>query len=140
MVISATKVSGRSLIGFGDGAGASATLHGFNPATSEEVDRAVRLAAQAFDAFRNTTGKQRGALLRRIAENIEAIAEEVIERAALETALPKARPQGETARTCGQLRLFAQLAEEGSWVNARIDLADPNRKPLPKPDIRSMLR
>src|SRR5207248_4813032 len=48
--------------------------------------------------------------------------------------------QAETARTCGQLRLFAQVAEEGSWVNARIDHADPNRKPIPKPDIRSMLQ
>jgi len=44
------------------------------------------------------------------------------------------------ARTCGQLRLFAQVAEEGSWVNARIDRADQERKPAPKPDIRSMLR
>jgi len=57
-----------------------------------------------------------------------------------ETALAQARLQAETARTCGQLRLFAQVAEEGSWVNARIDHADPDRKPAPKPDIRSMLR
>src|SRR6202020_2002473 len=42
--------------------------------------------------------------------------------------------------TWRQLRLFAQVAEDGSWVNARIDLADAERKPLPKPDIRSMLR
>jgi NADP-dependent aldehyde dehydrogenase len=152
MVTSATKISGRSLIGFREGAGTGATLHAFNPATgaqlepgfvpatAEEVDLAARLAADAFDSFRRTTGRERAALLRKIAQNIEAIAEEVVERAALETALPKARLQGETARTCGQLRLFAQVAEEGSWVNARIDLADPNRKPLPKPDIRSMLR
>ena len=152
MVTAATKILGRSLIGFREGAGTGATLHAFNPttgvqlepgfvpATSEEVDRAARLAAEAFDSFRRTTGRERAALLRKIAENIEAISDEVIERAALETALPKARLQGETARTCGQLRLFAQVVEEGSWVNARIDLADPNRKPLPKPDIRSMLR
>jgi len=50
------------------------------------------------------------------------------------------RLQGETARTCHQLRLFAQVAEEGSWVNPRIDYADAERKPLPKPDIRSMMR
>lgn len=152
MVITAAKISGRSLIGFREGTGTKASLHAFNPTTGEqlepgftpatpaEVDQAVQLAAEAFDTFRHSTGKERAALLRRIAENIEAIAEEVIERAALETALPKARLQGETARTCAQLRLFAQVAEEGSWVNARIDLADPNRKPLPKPDIRSMLR
>ena len=52
----------------------------------------------------------------------------MIERAEQETALPQARLQGETARTCGQLRLFAKLVEEGSWINARIDRPDPDRK------------
>jgi len=78
--------------------------------------------------------------LRKIAAGIEAITDELVERAGQETALPKARLQGEIARTCGQLNLFAQVVEEGSWVGARIDRADPNRKPAPKPDIRSMLR
>ena len=64
----------------------------------------------------------------------------IVERAGQETALPQARLQGETARTCAQLRLFAEVAEEGSWVAARIDRADPDRKPAPRPDIRSMLR
>src|SRR5437763_7780982 len=86
------------------------------------------------------SGKQRGKLLRHIAANIEAIANEIIERAELETALPKGRLQSETARTCSQLRLFAQVVEEASWLMARIDRADPDRKPAPKPDIRSMLR
>src|SRR5262249_19566040 len=74
------------------------------------------------------------------AADIEAITPEIIERAGKETALPPARLQGETARTVGQLRLFAQVAEEGSWVDARIDRADPDRKPAPKPGIRSMRR
>ena len=43
-------------------------------------------------------------------------------------------------RTCNQLKLFADVIEEGSWVDARIDLPDPERKPIPKPDVRSMLR
>jgi 2,5-dioxopentanoate dehydrogenase len=63
-----------------------------------------------------------------------------VERAHLETALPNPRLQGETARTCGQLRLFAQVVEEGSWTGARIDRAQPDRKPAPRPDIRSILR
>ena len=112
----------------------------FVPATTEEVELAVRLAAEAFDVYRGISGRERGALLRTIAAKIESIAGDIAERAGQETALPPARLQGETARTCGQLRLFAQVAEEGSWVNARIDRADPNRKPAPKPDIRSMLR
>jgi 2,5-dioxopentanoate dehydrogenase len=152
MLASMAKLSGHSLIGFHEGAGAEEALYatnpktghhlqpGFIPATLEEVDLASRLAAQAFEIYRCTTGSERGAFLRRIAANIESIADDVIERAEQETALPKGRLQAETARTCNQLRLFAQVAEEGSWVTARIDLADPGRKPAPKPDIRSTLR
>lgn len=151
MLASTVKLSGRSLIGFREGAGSGNPQHaadpttgqalepGFFPPTAEEIERAVQLAAQAFPAYRHTSGRERAAFLRKIAENIEAVAPDIVERAAKETALPQARLQSETARTCAQLRLFAQVAEEGSWVNARIDRADPNRKPLPKPDIRSML-
>src|ERR1700721_2768639 len=152
MPVSISKLSGRSLIGFREGTGvcpgsvASNPITGkrmqpgFIPATAEEVELAVRLAAEAFDVYRRVSGRERGAFLRKISEKIEAIAADIVERAGQETALPPARLQGETARTCGQLRLFAQVAEEGSWVNARIDHSDPNRKPAPKPDLRSMLR
>ncbi len=146
------KLAGRSLIGFREGNGSGEPLYasdpttgqhlqpGFIAATSEEVDLAVRLASKAFDAYGRTSGQDRGKLLRAIATKIESIAAEIIARAGQETALPQARLQGETARTCAQLRLFAQVAEEGSWVAARIDHADPDRKPAPRPDIRSMLR
>jgi len=97
----------------------------FFSASQAEVDEAVRLSNQAFSIYSRTSGREKGKFLRAIAANIEAIAPEVIERAARETALPKARLEGETARTCGQLRLFAQVVEEGSWVMARIDRADP---------------
>src|SRR6201999_122347 len=86
------------------------------------------------------SGREKAAFLRQIAENIEAIGQPLIDRATAETALPAARIQSETGRTCAQLRMFADLVEEGSWVDARIDRAQPDRKPLPKPDIRSMLR
>jgi NADP-dependent aldehyde dehydrogenase len=152
MLASMSKLSGRSLIGSLEGKGTGRAMYasnpmtgermepGFIPATADEVELAVRLAAEAFDVYRRVSGKERGAFLGKIAEKIEAIASDIVERAGQETALPQARLQGELARTCGQLRLFAQVAEEGSWVNARIDPADPNRKPAPKPDIRSMLR
>jgi NADP-dependent aldehyde dehydrogenase len=108
-------------------------------ATAVDVERAAELAGKAFAEFRLWPGKRRAGLLRRIAELIEANATPIQERANQETALPIARLQGETARTCGQLRLFATLIEEGWWLDARIDHTDPNRKPLPKPDVRSML-
>jgi 2,5-dioxopentanoate dehydrogenase len=147
-----TKIVGRSLIGFRENNGSGEPLYasdpttgqrlqpGFIAATSQEVDLAVRLAAEAFAAYSRTTGRERGAFLRAIAAKIESISVDIVARAGQETALPQARLQGETARTCAQLRLFAQVAEEGSWVSARIDRADPGRKPAPKPDIRSLLR
>jgi alpha-ketoglutaric semialdehyde dehydrogenase len=152
MLSATTKLSGRSLIGFREGTGSGDPLYArdpatgqqlqpaFIPATAEEVDRAVKLAADAFKIYSRTTGRDRGAFLRKIAEKIEAVTDHIVERAAQETALPVSRLQSETARTCNQLRLFAQVAEEGSWVNARIDQAEPARKPLPKPDIRSLMR
>jgi len=112
----------------------------FYSATVVDVEKAAQLASMAFSTYGRSTGRDRGNLLREIAANLEAISEDLIERAHQETALPKPRLQGESARTCGQLRLFAQVVEEGSWVNARIDRAEAERKPAAKPDIRSMLR
>src|SRR5438045_4054300 len=112
----------------------------FSPAKLADVDAAVALAEKAFAEYSNCSGEVKGKFLRQIASNIQKIEGEIVERAALETALPPARLKSETARTVGQLQLFAQLVEEGSWVAARIDTADLQRKPLPRPDIRSMLR
>src|SRR6185369_8308525 len=98
------------------------------------------LAGRAFAAYSHTSGRDKARFLRRIAEKIEALGEEITARATAETGLPAGRIQNETGRTCFQLRLFADLVEEGSWVDARIDQADPARKPAPKPDVRSLLR
>lgn len=111
----------------------------FHPASAVDVDKAAELANSAFAEYGRWNGERRAALLRRIADLFEQNAQPLVERANLETALPEARLQGESARTCGQLRMFASLIEEGWWVDARIDHADPQRKPLPKPDVRSML-
>ena len=146
------QLSGRSIIGYHYASQGAEKLRGINPATGEalapeyysatkdDVDFAARLADKAFSTFSRTTGAERAAFLRRIATKIEALGDELTSRAIRETGLPAARIQGETARTCGQLRLFADLVEDGSWVDARIDRADAKRKPLPKPDMRSMLR
>ncbi len=143
---------GTSLIGSRRAQGGERTFHAVNPATGEklspayhvarreDIDAACALAQDAFATFSRLPGRKRAEFLRKIAERIEAIGPELVETAMLETALPAGRLQGETARTCGQLRLFAQVLEEGSWAEARIDTADANRKPAPKPDLRSMYR
>lgn len=147
-----SELHGTSLIGQSTSATGGTRFHAVNPATGEalepafisaapeDVDRAADLAAGAFDVFSKVSGRDKAAFLRRVAAEIEYSAEAVIARAHHETALPAARLQSELARTCFQLRLFADVAEEGSWVDARIDHGDPTRTPLPKPDIRSMLR
>lgn len=120
-----------------------ATGKGFAPvfysASEQDVQEAVQLADEAFAIYGKLSGSEKGVFLRNIAVGLEGIANQLVARAHLETGLPKQRLQGETARTVNQLRLFAQVVEEGSWPMARIDTADTTRAPLPKPDIRSML-
>lgn len=112
----------------------------FRSSSEQDVQEVVGAAAQAASVLAGVNGADRGAFLRAIAENLTANGEAIVNRAQLETGLPLARLQGELARTTGQLRLFAEVAEEGSWVDARIDEALPERKPLPRSDVRSMLR
>jgi len=117
---------------------ARGALAQFEEASSGHIDRALNAAADAFDAYRHLAAAARAAFLDRIATEIEAD-DDLIEAAHVETALPKPRLIGERARTAAQLRMFATLVREGSWVDARIDRALPQRMPLPKPDIRRML-
>jgi 2,5-dioxopentanoate dehydrogenase len=112
----------------------------YHCASLDELDDAAGLAMDAFAVFSKVSGRERARFLRNIAAGIDSKAAEIVERANRETALPEARLKGELARTVNQLRLFAQVVEEGSWVNARIDPAEPERKPLPRADIRSVLR
>lgn len=111
----------------------------FHEATTEEADRALEMADRAFRSRQPRDPAQTAAALERIAEGIEGLGDELIDRAVAETGLSSGRLQMERGRTCHQLRLFARLVSEGSWVDARIDRAMPDRKPAPKPDLRRML-
>jgi alpha-ketoglutaric semialdehyde dehydrogenase len=111
----------------------------FHEASTAEVDRAMHSAAEAFADYRGRPPADRAKLLEAIATEIEALGDALLQRANAETGLPLARITGERARTCGQLRLFAQVVREGSWVDARIDPALPDRQPLPRADLRRML-
>ena len=147
-----TTLTGTSFIGYSRSTGTQPCGQAVNPATGEalapvylsatpeEVDQAMALAAAAFPIYSNLSGATRAAFLRKIADNIEAVVEDIVIRGPQETALPEPRMRGETGRTVGQLRMFAALLEEGSWVDARIERAQPDRQPVPKPDLRSMLR
>ncbi len=147
-----SKLLGKSIVGFSRSQSDEPFTQAVNPATNEplepqyftaagdEVARALDLAEKAFPIYSSLPAAKRVEFLRRIAELIEQAGDAIAERGVQETGLPEARMRGETGRTTGQLRLFAALIEEGSWVDARVEIAQPDRQPLPKPDLRSMKR
>jgi 2,5-dioxopentanoate dehydrogenase len=114
------------------------TRASFQEASGAHVDRALEAAEHASHEYRQLSAAQRADFLDRIADEIEHLGD-LVDVANLETALPPERLAGERARTTGQLRMFANVVREGSWVDARIDRAVPDRKPVPKVDIRRML-
>ena len=109
----------------------------FSAASHEDVERAASLAAEAFDTYRHTTPDVRAVFLEGVADHIESLGPLLTEQVRAESGLPALRVASETARTTGQLRLFARLVREGSWRDVHIDPAQPDRTPLPRPDLRS---
>ncbi|WP_085917305.1 aldehyde dehydrogenase (NADP(+)) [Halomonas sp. CSM-2] len=141
-------LEGKLLIGQAAVSGSSRPIDAINPATNErlaptymggtrtEVERACELAETAFATFRETSPETRAAFLDTVASEIEGIGDTLIERAMAETGLPRARLEGERGRTCGQLRLFANVVRAGEWLDVRIDPAMPDRQPMPRADLR----
>ena len=109
---------------------------GFSVSSENDVEQACALAGSIFDRYRAIGSEQRAHFLDTIADNIAALGEIAIARAQAETALPQARLSGEIIRTANQLRLFASELRDGRWQGLRIDPAQPDRKPLPRPDLR----
>ncbi|GAA4911993.1 aldehyde dehydrogenase (NADP(+)) [Mucilaginibacter defluvii] len=112
----------------------------FEVANEQLVEQALQAAQQAYSIYKNISNTKKAAFLRTIAGEITALGDTLVSRAVSESGLPTARLLGEMGRTAGQLRMFADLVEEGSWVEAVIDTALPERTPLPKPDIRRMYK
>ena len=127
------------------------TFRAFNPSTGQalageyhdaspqEIETKMSAAAAAAGAYRTQSPARIAGFLERIAVELEGLGETLVSRAHAESGLPLNRLQNERGRTIDGVRMFADLVREGSWVNARIDVGDPTRKPAPKPDIRTML-
>ncbi|HGL4262046.1 aldehyde dehydrogenase (NADP(+)) [Burkholderia dolosa] len=142
------QLTGQLLIGQSAVAGRNGTFHAIAAATGEplepafggasvhDLDAACALADDAFDAYRETSLDARAAFLDAIGRNIIALGDALIERCVAESGLPRARIEGERGRTVGQLALFASLVRDGGFIDARIDPARPERKPLPRVDLR----
>lgn len=143
-------IAGSQIIGYSHSGSGSESFSSFNPATgqtipfqflkatTQEVNLAAEKAASAFHRYSKMKGAQKALFLEAIAEEILSLGEELVTVCCDETGLPPARIEGERGRTVNQLKMFANLLKEGSWVDARIETAQPQRSPLPKPDLRYM--
>ena len=142
------NIAGNMIIGQTLVKGSKKTIYGINPATGEhlepaylgggieEVERACALAEKAFDEYRETDLVKRANFLEQIAANLASNSAVIVDRAGLESGLPKARLEGELGRTMNQLKLFAEEIRAGRWLGIKIDTAMPERKPLPRSDLR----
>ncbi|MBJ7312682.1 aldehyde dehydrogenase (NADP(+)) [Rugamonas sp. CCM 8940] len=140
-------ITGEALIGGLAVKGSEGGLRAFNPATLQylepefhtvgpaQIELACDLAGAAFDAYRATSDEQRAVFLDTIGRQLMELGDALVERVMAESGLPRARVEGERARSVGQLKLFAQLLREGSWSDLRVDPALPERQP-PRADLR----
>ncbi len=144
-------LDGKNIIGFKRSKRGTNTFKTINPilnienetiyyeATAEEIQEAVSLAHKACATYAETSYKHRGKFLMAIADEIMALDQTLIDQYCSETGLPEGRAKGERGRTVNQLRMFAQILEEGSFVEASIDTAQPERQPAPKVDLRKIM-
>lgn len=142
------SLTGHLLIGAADVPATEGTMKALNPATNtpiepefafggaEQVDQAATLADAAFDSYSHTPLAERAAFLESIADNLDAVREELAARAALETGLPQAQLEGETVKAATQFRQFAEVVRKGRFLQLAIDPAQPDRQPRPRMDHR----
>ena len=144
------ELTGEMLIGARAVRGTEGEIRAVNPATGADDGAGVRrwlhcrmwMRRARWRRRRSTriarvSLERRAQFLETIAQGILDLGDVLVERVMSESGLPRGRVEGERGRTVGQLRLFASLAREGRWLNATIDRALPDRKPLPRADLRS---
>jgi len=101
------------------------------------VDEAMESAWSCFPSFRKQSGKARAEFLLSIARHLEENKNKLVLTADSETSLGHDRLEFELKRTISELELFADLTESGRWEERKEEKAEPNRKPIPKPGMRT---
>ena len=144
-------ITGKNYIGADLSSDSTVSFKTFNPllnienkttffeASDSEIQKATKLAHDAFRVFKLVSAKQRSEFLIQISEELKSISDDIINIYCSETGLPEGRCKGELGRTINQLLSFATLLKEGSYQDVSIDTPIPERKPMPKPDLRKML-
>lgn len=143
-------ITGKNYIGSQLKASGSKTFKTFNPqlnkenpwvfteATQDEIEETVTLANQAFATYKKCSGSEKATFLNAIADEILALGDDLLTQYSSESGFPRGRAEGERGRMIGQLRSFADMLTEGSWVKATIDTAIADRQPAPKEDLRKI--
>lgn len=132
----ARSAAGSVVVRSFDASTGEALPYEFHQATQDEVNAAAEAAAAAYPQYRSLAASKRADFLDAIADELDALGDDFVALVCRETALPAGRIQGERGRTSGQMRLFAKVLRRGDFHGARIDRALPERKPLPRPDLR----
>ena len=145
------QIKGTQLIGKTESAEGKNTFKSFNPientefgpefheVTSQEISEAVQLAEKAFLLYRKFSEKKRADFLLEITNILEENSTELIPLCMKESALPKARLEGELMRTTNQIRMFAEYIQQKEWNEYSLDETEPNRQPAPKPKLERKL-
>ncbi|ADB35624.1 Aldehyde Dehydrogenase [Kribbella flavida DSM 17836] len=107
--------------------------------TPAELEQVLTDAAEAAAPLAASEPAVRAGWIRAVADALDAAADELVPIAMRESSLPEPRLRGEVARSTGQLRMFADVLAEGSLLEVVIDTADPDAKPVPRPDLRRVL-
>ncbi|NCF89069.1 MAG: aldehyde dehydrogenase family protein [Verrucomicrobiaceae bacterium] len=110
----------------------------FHEATGDEVNTALELAEAHADTLRFLSILERARLVELIGDSVERSRHQIEERCLLETGYPSERVGMEFERMIHLWKVFANEVRLGHSLDARIDHSDPDRQPMPKPDLRSM--
>lgn len=142
------KITGKNYLGYSVLSEGTKQFKTFNPETNQEnknvfieatkgeVNKACELAWKAFKQYRNVSPENRASFLNAIAYEIENLGQSLIEMYCSESGLSEERASAEKTRTLFQLRSFAELLKNNNWKRTSIDLPQPDRIPIPKPDLR----
>jgi NADP-dependent aldehyde dehydrogenase len=103
--------------------------------TAAELDGLLAAADSAAEQLTVSEPRRRAELLRALADALDGAAAHLVPLAMAESGLPEGRLVGEVARTSGQLRMFAEVALDGAYLEITLDRADPAAVP-PRPDLR----
>ncbi|MHA6800547.1 aldehyde dehydrogenase (NADP(+)) [Bounagaea algeriensis] len=104
--------------------------------TPEELDAILTRATEAAEAFGTQPPADRARQLTAVADALDAASAELVPLAQEESHLSEGRLTGELKRTTYQLRMFARVLDEGTYLGATIDRADGDFPLGPKPDLR----